>query len=314
MTPPHPVTPEATTERSTQLEQTVLCGQQIPDMRDLCVRNGLAGIHPAAEMFPLMTDEEMAGLVEDVTAHGFTTPIAVQDGLVLDGRNRLIASWLSGVRIETRIAETDSPTQFAISENLHRRHLTNGQRAFIGVKILPMLQEEARLRMLSGVKDPRANLPEGVEAPRARDKAGEVTGTSGRSVGQAQRIRDKAPDLQREVESGVMSLHAAEQEALRRDRAERVAADPEAYKERPRPEEPKGNWAVVDAVLQAAQKTEYAARVAGRTNEPINEQGREVIETKMHKMRTALDFLESWLTGGGIDKALMDLLEGENRD
>ncbi len=95
------------------------------------------------------------------------------------------------------------------------------------------------------------------------------------------------------------------------DRSERVAANPEAYKPRSEAEEAKGNWDVMHAVMAAAEKAEAAARVAGRTGEPINEHGRTIITAKIHKIRNACDFLESWLTGGGIDRALTDWLEGE---
>ena len=54
------------------------------------------------------------------------------------------------------------------------------QRACVGVEIEPMFSVEAKKRMLSGVKDPVANLPQGKPAPKARDQAADVCGVSPR--------------------------------------------------------------------------------------------------------------------------------------
>ena len=52
------------------------------------------------------------------------------------------------------------------------------QRACVGVEIEPMFSVEAKKRMLSGVKDPKANLPQGKRAEQARDQAADVCGVS----------------------------------------------------------------------------------------------------------------------------------------
>lgn len=48
--------------------------------------------HSAAEIFPLMSKEELAGLVADIKKHGLREPVVLHDGKILDGRNRLQAS------------------------------------------------------------------------------------------------------------------------------------------------------------------------------------------------------------------------------
>src|SRR4249919_2832058 len=53
-------------------------------------------IHPAAELFPLMSPDELAALGEDIRKHGLTSSIVLwSDGksqaLLLDGRSRLDA-------------------------------------------------------------------------------------------------------------------------------------------------------------------------------------------------------------------------------
>ena len=54
-------------------------------------------IHPAAELFPLMSESELRELGEDIKANGLRTSIVLYEGKLLDGRNRLDAMELVGV-------------------------------------------------------------------------------------------------------------------------------------------------------------------------------------------------------------------------
>lgn len=84
--------------------------------------------HPAANIFPLMTDAEYAALVSDIAEHGQREAIWLHDGMVLDGRNRLFACNELGLVPEFREYTGDDPQAFVVSLNLHRRHLTREQR------------------------------------------------------------------------------------------------------------------------------------------------------------------------------------------
>src|SRR5579885_2545771 len=93
-------------------------------------------IHPAALLMPLMTAEEYAQLRADIREHGLLEPIVMFDGQILDGRHRWRACMDEGIPPHTE--EWDgkgTPIEFVISKNLHRRHLTPGQRGMIGVPI-----------------------------------------------------------------------------------------------------------------------------------------------------------------------------------
>ena len=92
--------------------------------------------HPVADLFPMMSASEFARLKSDIEANGQREDIVVWRGLLIDGRNRLKAC--EELDIEPQIAElmdeTD-PVQYALSHNLHRRHLTTAQRAIVAAKL-----------------------------------------------------------------------------------------------------------------------------------------------------------------------------------
>jgi ParB-like chromosome segregation protein Spo0J len=97
-------------------------------------------LHPAVEIFPAMDESSFSGLVEDIRANGQLEPILVWRGQVIDGRNRLNACEQLG--IEPKIREVDSNEDdligLVLSLNLHRRHLSESQRAMIGARIASM--------------------------------------------------------------------------------------------------------------------------------------------------------------------------------
>ena len=54
-------------------------------------------VHPAADLFPLMSESELRELGEDIKANGLRASIVLYEGKLLDGRNRLDAMELVGV-------------------------------------------------------------------------------------------------------------------------------------------------------------------------------------------------------------------------
>jgi ParB-like chromosome segregation protein Spo0J len=55
-------------------------------------------VHPAADLFPMMSDEELTKLAEDIKANGLQSPITfTMNDVLLDGRNRLEAMERAGV-------------------------------------------------------------------------------------------------------------------------------------------------------------------------------------------------------------------------
>lgn len=92
-------------------------------------------IHPIADAFPMLSDEELAQLAEDIATNGLLHPIVLDtEGRVLDGRNRLAACKLAGVEPTFVEADPPDPLVFVISENVNRRHMGAGARAMAVLK------------------------------------------------------------------------------------------------------------------------------------------------------------------------------------
>ena len=102
--------------------------------------------HPAADVFPLLSKDEITALAADIRTNGQRLPVLLQqadDGavLVLDGRNRLLACEEAG--LEPRVAyvePTADAVQVIVSTNLVRRHQGESQRAMSAARLVVTLR------------------------------------------------------------------------------------------------------------------------------------------------------------------------------
>lgn len=178
--------------------------------------------HPAAELFPMMSEAELRALVLDIQTHGLMRPIVTFEGMVLDGRNRLAACKEAGV--EPRLEEWDgegSPLAFVVSCNLHRRQLTQSQVAAVAVDALPLFEEEARERQGTSTvgqsghlgaevchseKSPTEGVPGDLGQGRARDHAARVFGVSSNYIEEARRLKVEDPEQFAAVKAGELTI------------------------------------------------------------------------------------------------------------
>jgi ParB-like chromosome segregation protein Spo0J len=93
-------------------------------------------VHPLAELFPPLPEREMAELTAHIRALGLLEPIARLKGAVLDGRHRLRACQLAGVRprFKDLPPKTDA-VKYIIGKNLLRRHLSTAQRSMLAAQL-----------------------------------------------------------------------------------------------------------------------------------------------------------------------------------
>ena len=99
-------------------------------------------------LFPMMAASDLEALAADIAAHGQREPILRDTkGRIIDGRNRERACLMAG---RTPKYRTYTPAQgeseilsLIISRNLHRRHMSDSQRAMVAARIADMQQGAA---------------------------------------------------------------------------------------------------------------------------------------------------------------------------
>lgn len=186
-------------------------------------------IHPAASAFPLMPEAELEQLAKDIATRGQDLPIVLHQGQVLDGRNRLLACERAGVPPKT--VEWDgrggSPTAFAVGANIHRRHLTESQRAMLAAELLPLFEGEAKERQRAAGGDRRSVTAQGRGANgegTAAAQAASAVGSAERSVQRAKAVAKQAPKLAEQVKQGEVTLKQAEKQIRTREQLKQVKA------------------------------------------------------------------------------------------
>ena len=148
-------------------------------------RNTLAyANHPAADLFPMMDAAAHEELKADIAKHGQRRPVIFIGNQVLDGRNRLKACNELGIEPKREEAPADvDPFEFVLSLNLHRRHLTESQRAMVAAKL-------AKLR----VGDNQHTKEGGQICPPSNEQAAEQLHVSPRSVKTAKQVINRGSD------------------------------------------------------------------------------------------------------------------------
>jgi ParB/Sulfiredoxin domain len=128
-------------------------------------------VHPAADVFPMLPEDELRKLGEDIKQRGLEEPIVLwsqekgSDVYLLDGRNRMDAMELVGMETFYKTKEGGyhiqaghhrmvnsqehryyiDPYTFVISKNIRRRHLTKEQQADLIVKVMKASTDLAKL-------------------------------------------------------------------------------------------------------------------------------------------------------------------------
>lgn len=91
-------------------------------------------IHPLADRYPMLSEDELYALADDIATNGLHNPITVSlRGVLVDGRNRLRACELAGVdplfSLDASLDTEDKIAAFITSANSQRRNQTTGQKA-----------------------------------------------------------------------------------------------------------------------------------------------------------------------------------------
>jgi ParB-like chromosome segregation protein Spo0J len=183
-------------------------------------------VHPYAELFPMIPDAELAELAKDIAEHGLREPVVMYQDMILDGRHRLRACEIANIEPRTVPYRGEDPLAYVISKNLHRRHLTESQRAMVAAKMANL--EQGRPKN-TAVEKP-ADLP---VFPKQAEAAKQLN-VGDRTVREAKKVlTDGTPALGKLVEAGEVSVNAAAEVAkLPAEEQEKIVEQgPKAVKE-----------------------------------------------------------------------------------
>lgn len=117
-------------------------------------------VHPVADLFPMLADDELRELADDIKQRGLLQPVVLDSqGRVLDGRNRLAACRLAGVEPEFRTYDGDDPDGYALAVNGQRREMTKAQKAVVAAKFsrLEKYGDQRKAARALGVSDSRVS-------------------------------------------------------------------------------------------------------------------------------------------------------------
>lgn len=169
-------------------------------------------VHPLANLFPMMNEKTHEGLKQDIKANGQIEPIIIykdEDGKkwLLDGRNRENICLDLGIKPKYRIVtqeEIPSLLNFIISLNLHRRHMTDYERAMFAARTIPLQEKEAKERMKKGT------LAHKCARGKTSQKVAKLLNVKPRSVENARKVlKTENQQLIAKVDSGLIPISLA---------------------------------------------------------------------------------------------------------
>ena len=185
-------------------------------------------VHPVASLFPMIDDDALNALAEDIKKNGQREPIIVayldeamiDEPVVIDGRNRHAACKLAGIEPEFKFVMSLNDRELSpqviadwiISHNLHRRHLTTSQKAMVGQGYLAYLKEEAKKRQgaRNDLKDiPRNSVESSKSNSESAVQAGKLVGVSKDSIRDADFVVQNDPELAQQVRDSKVTVSAA---------------------------------------------------------------------------------------------------------
>jgi hypothetical protein len=215
-------------------------------------------VHPAADLFPLMSEAELRELGEDIKKNGLQNDIVLcvrddgDDGrpCLLDGRNRLDALAMAGMlavddharlcikRADGELREIRSeyirggdPQKHAYSLNLHRRHLTPEQRRELIGKLLTEKPEASDRQVAKLVKADHKT----VAAVRAeKESTGEIpqlkktVGADGKARRRPAKTAERNAQRKKQDKERREREHAQQFEELKRELAAKEEAEKRA--------------------------------------------------------------------------------------
>jgi cell pole-organizing protein PopZ len=179
--------------------------------------------HPIANVWPMLDDDKLNELAEDIRQQGQLQPIWTFDGMILDGRNRFEACRRAEIKPIIMEYKGDEPTAFAVSLNDRRRHMGKSALAAVAAELEPHFAEDAKRRQAEQAKrnQPQAEsqkvatLPP-IEKSKSRADAAKSVGVGERYVQDAKKVKAEAPEIFERLKAGKITLQDAKREVAKK--------------------------------------------------------------------------------------------------
>jgi len=203
--------------------------------------------HPAACIFPMLPDDELQELADDIREHGLNEPIVFFEGMILDGRNRWLACKFAGVEPRTRefSGTRRDALAYVWSTNI-RRNINSSQAAIAVAKrekldaeyasTVEAMRKEAssnkggdRKSELQKIVTPKTSTEK--QASSTDSKLAEAAGTNRTYVNKGRKIVEQAPELADKIERGEMTIPQASTEMRRVEKRKELETKAAAVKE-----------------------------------------------------------------------------------
>lgn len=200
--------------------------------------------HEAACIFPMLPDDELQQLSQDIASHGQREPIILFEGKVLDGRNRWLACQMAGIEPKTKSFQGSrkDALSFVWSLNARRRDLKPGQKAAanadrekLDAQYAAELERQRKEAPKGGrptATKPQQKIVEVKPHERQTDhKIAEAIGSNRTYVNDARNIRDARPDLHEKVKAGELTIPQAKAEIKRAEKRKELEQKAEEAKQ-----------------------------------------------------------------------------------
>lgn len=205
--------------------------------------------HKFADIFPMIEGESFENLKKDIQDNGLQQTIILFEGKILDGRNRFRACKELGIEPRFEEYKGSKPLEFVISGNLHRRHLTESQKAVIAQDIMPILEEEAKKRQRNpfstdgnkwfstGNKGVVEKVPQGKSAVQAS----KLFQVNEKYIREVKKLKEQGKeDIIEQLRAGTKNLSEVKKEQrLEKIQKQRAELQKEVL------EKPKGNYDII---------------------------------------------------------------------
>jgi hypothetical protein len=180
-------------------------------------------LHALCQLFPKIEGPAFDELVQSIKDEGLRERIVLHDGAILDGRNRYDACLVAGVEPVFVPFRGDDPVRFVLAANIHRRHLSENQRALIA----------AKLATLARGSNQHHREDASIDAP-SQSQAAEMLNVSRSSVQRARQVLEHAaPEDVKAIREGRATLGSVTKKLKRKSKKQKEPPPPVSSKSKP---------------------------------------------------------------------------------